>query len=470
MVTTITTLLLENIVSLLFNLADVLSIILPVLLSVAFMTIIERKQLAAHQRRVGPVKWFGKSLLWVKLSNSGDALKTIVPNYLRKKISGWTNYSCKVISYIMIEKEMGYRGSKSNFNTKFVKEQRVDGSYFINKILMKLRCTLMGGENRYQVKIPSNQINKKNYYCSNSYSNSTFAISSLDPYFITGFSDAEASFIILILKEPKNTTNWTVKTRFSIGLHKKDTKILELIKAYFGDVGTISAQNKNSVQYRVGSLKDLNEKIIPHFDKYPLISQKKADFILFKQIINLMNNKEHLTLGGLHKILALKRSLNLGISEEIKINFPNISHIDRPLVQDQKVIDPKWLAGFSSGEGCFHIRFKNSTRSKLGVQVSLLFKLSQHERDKELMKSFMGYLNCGYICKNSTWIDYTVVRFDDIVLKILPFFDKYNIVGVKLQDYLDFKKVAELIKTKDHLTTLGLEKIKKIKEGMNKRR
>jgi len=44
----------ENIIKILFNLADVLSIILPVLLSIAFMTIIERKQLAAHQKRVGP--------------------------------------------------------------------------------------------------------------------------------------------------------------------------------------------------------------------------------------------------------------------------------------------------------------------------------------------------------------------------------------------------------------------------------
>ncbi len=36
------------------NLANVLVIIIPMLLGVAFMTIIERKQLAAHQRRVGP--------------------------------------------------------------------------------------------------------------------------------------------------------------------------------------------------------------------------------------------------------------------------------------------------------------------------------------------------------------------------------------------------------------------------------
>ena len=74
--------------SLLFNLIDVICVILPILLAVAFMTIIERKQLAAHQRRVGPVKCFGKALIWEKLSNSGDVLKLIVPSYNRKVISG----------------------------------------------------------------------------------------------------------------------------------------------------------------------------------------------------------------------------------------------------------------------------------------------------------------------------------------------------------------------------------------------
>lgn len=43
-----------------------------------------------------------------------------------------------------------------------------------------------------------------------------------------------------------------------------------------------------------------------------LITQKQADFILLKKRINLMNNKEHLTLEGLHEILAIRVSLNLG--------------------------------------------------------------------------------------------------------------------------------------------------------------
>lgn len=89
----------------------------------------------------------------------------------------------------------------------------------------------------------------------------------------------------------------------------------------------------------------------------------------------------------------------------------------------------------TSGEGCFHVKMKNSTKSKLGVQVSLLFKITQHERDKELMKSFIDYCEKS----NSSWIDYTVVKYEDLALKIIPFFDNYKIIGVKLQDYIDLK-------------------------------
>ena len=80
--------------------------------------------------RVGALRgWI--SLMCLKLSNSGDTLKLIVPSYSRKAISGQNNYLGKVTSYKMNENEMGYRGSKSEvvLSTTSVKEQRVDGSW-----------------------------------------------------------------------------------------------------------------------------------------------------------------------------------------------------------------------------------------------------------------------------------------------------------------------------------------------------
>ena len=66
----------------------------------------------------------------------------------------------------MSENEMGYRGSKSVLVNKTVKEQRVDGSWSIKakSKQMLLRCTLMGFERNYQIKIPSKQIIHKQHY------------------------------------------------------------------------------------------------------------------------------------------------------------------------------------------------------------------------------------------------------------------------------------------------------------------
>nr|YP_009710772.1 NADH dehydrogenase subunit 1 [Amanita thiersii]QFZ98721.1 NADH dehydrogenase subunit 1 [Amanita thiersii] len=81
----ITNNLMPSIIGIILNLIDVLSVILPVLLAVAFMTIIERKQLAAHQRRVGPntVGYYGI------LQPFADALKlilkeTVIPSQSNK--------------------------------------------------------------------------------------------------------------------------------------------------------------------------------------------------------------------------------------------------------------------------------------------------------------------------------------------------------------------------------------------------
>ena len=95
-----------------------------------------------------PAEWFRKLFKRVKLSNFGKALKLLIPSHYRKIVSGWSNYSCKVKSQKMIEREMGNRETKSVgfmvFKSITVKEQRVYGSWYI--VPLYLRCTLMGFE------------------------------------------------------------------------------------------------------------------------------------------------------------------------------------------------------------------------------------------------------------------------------------------------------------------------------------
>ena len=205
-----------------------------------------------------PAECFGKRFKWDKLSNSGDILKLLVPSHSRKAMSGWTNHPCTVISQEMTENEMGYRGSKSVFLNSTVKEQRVDGSYCIKakSNLMQLRCTLMGFERNYQVKVLSKQLNKTNF-CTSAYAQ--VQQSNLDPWFVTGFCDGEASFSVSIYKDKriKGRVGWAVKPSFQISLHSKDISLLEQLQIFFG-CGLIVKKNKRSeISLRVNSIQNL---------------------------------------------------------------------------------------------------------------------------------------------------------------------------------------------------------------------
>lgn len=84
--------------------------------------------------------------------------------------------------------------------------------------------------------------------------------------------------------------------------------LLDLKETELGGVYTV--KNK-SAHFQVRNLKDIIEVIIPHFQKYPLFTQKQADFLLFKEIVELMNKGEHKNSEGLTKIISLRASLNI---------------------------------------------------------------------------------------------------------------------------------------------------------------
>lgn len=83
---------------------------------------------------------------------------------------------------------------------------------------------------------------------------------------------------------------------------------------------------------------------------------------------------------GLQKIINIKASMNKGLSDNLKIIFPNTEPIARPTINFKGIPHPNWLVGFLDGEGCFYIH-KKKTKSKLGIGVTMVFTLSQHSRD-----------------------------------------------------------------------------------------
>ena len=443
-----------------------------------------------------PVKRSGKSFIRVKLPNSGDTLKLMVPSCNWKVTSGWTNYSCMVISHKNPEREVGNRGSKSDMLS--VKEQRVYGNWHA-VFSPSLRCTLRGFERNLRIKIPSKQIIQSQLF--STLNTKTKAITGgcapggdnkfiVLPWFVTGFADAEGCFMVAIRKAPRQTLGWGIEANFIINLHKRDVELLKDIQTFFGGVGRISKERNGCINFTISSLNQILTQVIPHFDKYPLITQKRADYLLFKQAVMIMQRGEHLTVSGLEAIINIRATLNKGLTSALIEAFPKTVAVARPQVDniDVKLIDPQWVAGFTSGDGSFIVSIRDSKSnqtpsiSQLAAcgpklvegeadgRVTLTFSLVQHSRDEYLMKCLVDYFGFGkaYSYKSST--EFKSRGFADNFEKIIPFFQKYPILGVKSLDFEDWCKVAKLINIKAHLTKEGFQIIRKIKAGMNKGR
>ena len=476
-----------------------------------------------------PAELFWKLLKWGEPSNFGDALKFLIPSCSWKTISGLSNYSGMVASQKMMENEMGNRGSKSiadndhvSPKSVIVKEQWVDGGWhrvisiisvfkvysngfrkklsYLNPFKSNKVISVMGYSNYHLAVIaisPSGgsgvNLEMKNLSTgtplkglfirrgiscipvSNLTSESQISHTSLSPWWVTGFSDAEGCFRISILKNKELKIKWGVRAFFQISLHGKDKALLELIRLKLG-VGKIYTAGPTAVTLEVHSIKEL-EIIIQHFDKYPLITKKRADYELFKLAVDYIKQGLHLTNEGLIKIIGIKASMNRGLPDELKTAFerPDAEGIIptvRALVQNLAIPDPQWVAGFMSGEGCLIVRVRNSRTHKTGLQVELVFQLTQHTKDKELLIRFKKYFGCGRYRERIGGLagDFYVTRLSDLNQKIIPFFFEYPIIGTKAKNFKDFAKVAQLMQNKAHLTEEGLEQIKNIKAGMNRGR
>ena len=114
--------------------------------------------------------------------------------------------------------------------------------------------------------------------------------------------------------------------------------MLEKIQAFFG-VGNINSY-KDTVNYKIRKLEDICDVIIPHFSNFPLLTQKRADFEIFKKGVFYYKNKGSLSLDDIKYLSSLKASIGRGLSGKLLELFPNIKPVDRPLISSIEKLNP----------------------------------------------------------------------------------------------------------------------------------
>jgi len=132
------------------------------------------------------------------------------------------------------------------------------------------------------------------------------------------------------------------------------------------------------------------------------------------------------------------------------------------------------VAGFTSGDGSFHIKTSKSATTKLGTRVQLRFSIGLDIREKLLITDLVKFFNLQdfdkYIYTTENAVNFQITNFTDIMNIIIPFFEQYPIEGIKKLDYVDFKTVGDLMLNKEHLTQSGLDNIINIQSNMNRSR
>ena len=129
-------------------------------------------------------------------------------------------------------------------------------------------------------------------------------------------------------------------------------------------------------------------------------------------------------------------------------------------------LNPNWVAGFMEAEGCFFV--KSFINSKKKLQLVLGCQVTQHSRDSMLIEKFTSFFNCGRLeTTREIYKNFVVTKLLHINEIIIPFFEKYPILGIKSKEFNDWKRIAFLMTSKAHLTEEGAKEILKIKSNMN---
>ena len=131
----------------------------------------------------------------------------------------------------------------------------------------------------------------------------------LDAQWIVGFVDGEGCFHVSVNAHPEMSAGAQVLPEFTVVQHQRDIQVLHALKSYFG-CGVVRANHGERMAYRVRSHEHLSKNIVPFFEKHPLKSRKRVDFIKFRDVVNLMNRSEHLTREGVDKIREIVDQMN----------------------------------------------------------------------------------------------------------------------------------------------------------------
>jgi hypothetical protein len=128
--------------------------------------------------------------------------------------------------------------------------------------------------------------------------------------YISGYADGEGCFTVSISPRATLLAGWEVRPSFSVSQNGDRAEVLHALQAHFGCGSIRPDRSDRTLKWEIRRLEDLLERVVPHFEAYPLLSGKKRDFERFAGICRLMATGAHRNRSGLISIVELAREMN----------------------------------------------------------------------------------------------------------------------------------------------------------------
>lgn len=133
--------------------------------------------------------------------------------------------------------------------------------------------------------------------------------------YIAGFIDGEGCFTIIISKHKTKKLGLDARLHFQIEVRDDDLPIIQSIQETLGcgRIYNLSYERYGwnpHVEFKVSSLKEITEKLIPFLMEHPLRAKKRFSYEYFLQAIEIFKRKEHLTLQGIERLKLIRSKMN----------------------------------------------------------------------------------------------------------------------------------------------------------------
>ena len=162
--------------------------------------------------------------------------------------------------------------------------------------------------------------------------------------------------------------------------------------------------------------------------------------------------------------LRESRTTNRDVRPDV-YDSDNVSGADN----QQERLD-SYIAGYVDGEGSFSVSVQRNATCRVGFQLVPEFHVSQNGDRAQVLELIRQRLDCGSIRPNSKKdraLVLVVRNRDDLLTRVIPFFERNPLLSSKQADFLKFAGIVRELALGNHRTDAGFRRLLEIAVSMN---